>query len=321
MKRIGVLTSGGDAPGMNACIRAIHRASASLGLDLIGVRKGYAGLIAGEVQPISRSDVVNIIHLGGTILETSRSERFKVPEGRAEAADIVQKAGLEGLILIGGDGTFRGGTLFYQETGIPVIGIPGTIDNDIYGTDFSIGFDTAVNVALESIDRIRDTAISHGRLFFVEVMGHASAFIATESGIAGGAESILLPEEDDPASLIRFLGTAFREGKHHAIVVVAEGARPGRSFRIAEEVSSELDIEAKVCVLGHTQRGGSPTARDRILAAKLGVSAVHALYNGVSGMMAGEIRNEVVFTPLYEIIGRKNRVNDGITSLMRLLSG
>lgn len=284
IQRIGVLTSGGDAPGMNACIRAVYRAGVSCGLEVFGIRNGFAGLIDGDMVLLERLSVANIIHLGGTVLGTSRSEAFKTPEGRRQAAENLKKNGIDGLIIAGGDGSFRGGYFLSQESEIPIVTVPCTIDNDIYGTDFSIGFDTAVNIALESIDRVRDTAISHGRLFFVEVMGHSSDFIALESGIAGGAEHLILHDKNEDIDLLADrLDIMFKQGKRHAIVVVAEGKQPGCSFDISKIVSERIGVDSRVCVLGHTQRGGSPTARDRVLAAKLGVSAVQALVEGMSG--------------------------------------
>ncbi|MFH0968546.1 MAG: 6-phosphofructokinase [Methanobacteriota archaeon] len=322
MQRIGVLTSGGDAPGMNACIRAVYRGGTSCGLEVYGIKNGYAGLITGDMKLLERLDIANIIHLGGTVLGTSRSEEFKTPEGRQKAADQLRRKGIQGVIIIGGDGSFRGGNLFSQETSIPIIAIPGTIDNDIPGTDFSIGFDTAVNIALESIDRVRDTAISHGRLFFVEVMGHSSGFIALESGIAGGAEHlILLNSMEEVENLCERLEGMFARGKHHAIVIVAEGDQPGCSFRLSEVVSERLGMDSRVCVLGHTQRGGSPTARDRVLAAKLGVSAVFGLIEGRSGVMAGELMREIVFQPISEVIRGRRDPDPRMTHLSRILSG
>jgi len=223
MKRIAILTSGGDAPGMNACIRAAARTALASGLEIFGVRRGYAGLVRGDMAPIDRRTVYNIIHMGGTILETARCPEFETSEGRAMAINFLEQAEIEGLILIGGDGTFRGGTLLAKESDISIVGIPGTIDNDVYGTDYSIGFDTAINCAVEAIDRVRDTALSHERLFFVEVMGHHTGFIALESGIAGGAEEMLIPEAlTSVDELCLRLEKSFKQGKKSAIVVVAE---------------------------------------------------------------------------------------------------
>jgi 6-phosphofructokinase 1 len=307
---------------MNACIRAVYRAATAFGVEVYGIRNGFSGLIAGDFIHFQRKDIANIIHQGGTVLGTSRSEDFKTAQGRKIGADHLSRDGIEGLIIIGGDGSFRGGNFFAQESGIPVIGVPGTIDNDIPGTDFSIGFDTAVNIALESIDRIRDTAISHGRLFFVEVMGNTSSFIALESGIAGGAEYLFLSESAaEIDKLCDRLKGMFERGKRHAIVVVAEGNHPGCSFGIAQKVSDRIHLESRVCVLGHTQRGGSPTARDRVLAAKLGVSAVTGLLEGKSGVMVGELMREIVFKPISEVVSGRSVPDPRLTILSRILAG
>ncbi len=321
MKKIGILTSGGDAPGMNACIRAAVRAAQSNGLEIFGIRYGYDGLIHGDIVPLDRKAVANIIQQGGTILGTARSEEFKTIEGRAKAIKVLQGARIEGLILIGGDGTFRGGTALSQECNISFVGIPGTIDNDCYGTDYTIGFDTAINTALDAIDRIRDTATSHDRLFFVEVMGRDTGFIALESGIGGGAEEFLIPEF--PMSideLYQRLEEDFGRGKRSAIVVVAEAEQPGESFRIAREIKATKGLDSRVCVLGHIQRGGSPTARDRILASVLGAAAVQALVDGKGGIMVGEINREIVYTPIKDTWEKKKTLHSGLINLMKLLA-
>ena len=306
---------------MNATIRAVYRAAHHTGIEVAGIRRGYQGLIEGDIFLMDRSHVANIIHLGGTVLGTTRSEDFKTLEGRKKAIKNLWCAGVDALIIIGGDGSFRGASLFSDESRIPIIGIPGSIDNDISGTDFSIGFDTAINVALESIDRIRDTAVSHGRLFFVEVMGHSSDFIAIESGIAGGAEFLMLTEDQNPIpDLCEKLRQAYAAGKRYAIVVVAEGKFPGCSFQISKEVSEKLGVESRVCVLGHTQRGGSPTARDRVLAAKLGVSAVYALKKGIRGVMVGEEKHEITLTPLDEVTSGRRVPDPRITLLSNILT-
>lgn len=320
MKRIGILTSGGDAPGMNACIRAAVRAARAQELEILGIRRGYAGLIRGEIELLDRKTVANIIHQGGTILGTARSPEFMTGEGRTPAIENLEKRGIEGLILIGGDGTFRGGTALSQECGIGIIGVPGTIDNDIYGTDYSIGFDSAVNCALEAIDRIRDTALSHERLFFVEVMGRHTGFIALESGIAGGAEELLIPEIPFSVDeLCSHLERSFKGEKKSAIVVVAESGQPGDSFRIAREVREKLGLDSRVCILGHLQRGGSPTARDRVLAGKLGVAAVRALVAGKSGYMVGEMNWRVAYTPLRDTWEKKKELNVELLEMRMLL--
>lgn len=319
--RIGILTSGGDAPGMNAAIRAVYRAAHELGIEVVGIRRGFSGLIEGDFFLMDRSHVANIIHLGGTVLGTSRSEEFKTSEGRKKSAENLKNADIDALLVIGGEGSFRGADLFNDETGIPTIGIPGSIDNDIPGTDFSIGFDTAINTALEAIDKIRDTAISHGRLFFVEVMGRSSDLVAIESGIAGGAEYLVLPGDHDAImDLCARLTDAFSAGKRYAIVVVAEGEKPGCSFEISQKVSEQIDIESRVVVLGHIQRGGSPTARDRVLAAKLGVSAVYAYTKGHAGVMVGELRRSVVLTPFDKVITGRQKPEPNIIRLAQILT-
>ncbi len=321
MKKIGILTSGGDAPGMNACIRGAVRSALANHLEISGIRRGYAGLIQGDIVPLDRKAVANIIHQGGTILGTSRSEEFQTEGGRAKAIEVLHHKGIEGLILIGGDGTFRGGAVLSQECDVSVVGVPGTIDNDCYGTDYTIGFDTAVNTALEAIDRIRDTATSHDRLFFVEVMGRHTGFIALDSGIAGGAEEFLIPEVPmSIAELSRRLEKNFKEGKRSAIVVVAEAERPGESFRIASEVKGRTGFESRVCILGHVQRGGAPTARDRVLASRLGVAAVQALIDGKGGYMVGEINGEIAYTPLRDTWEKEKALQAGLIDLLKILS-
>lgn len=319
MKRIGILTSG-DAPGMNACIRAVVRTALDNNMETIGIKRGYAGLIEGDMLALDRKSVANIIHRGGTILETSRCPEFTTLEGRAKAIKKLEKAGIDGLVLMGGDGTFRGGTLLANECNVSISGVPTTIDNDVYGTDYTVGFDTAVNTALEAIDRIRDTAMSHERLFFVEVMGHHTGFIALESGIAGGAEETLFPEADSTDELWTRLRESFAHGKKNAIVVVAEGDQPGHAFTIAQEAKDKLQIESRVCVLGHVQRGGSPTARDRVLASNLGSAAVSALLKGKSGCMVGQVKNEIVYTALEDTWVKKKALSSRLEELASLLS-
>jgi 6-phosphofructokinase 1 len=322
MKRIGILTSGGDAPGMNACIRAAVRAAIAADVEVIGIKRGYSGLIRNEMAALDRECVANIVQRGGTILETSRCPEFQTPSGRAQAVKVLEETGINGLLLLGGDGTFRGGTLLANECDVGIVGVPTTIDNDVYGTDYTIGFDTAVNTAIEAIDRIRDTALSHERLFFVEVMGHHTGFIALESGIAGGAEELIIPETSlSSDELSAKLNEAFKAGKRSAIVVVAEAEQPGYSFQIAREVKNKINVESRVCILGHVQRGGSPTARDRVLASSLGAAAVDALLKGKSGCMVGEINNEITYTPLRDTWEKKKPLNARHRDLGRLLAG
>ncbi len=321
MRRIGILTSGGDAPGMNACIRAAVRTALANGLEIVGIRRGYAGLIEGDTVPLDRTAIRNTIHLGGTILETSRSLEFTTRDGRARAAEVLRQADLDGLILIGGEGTFHGASLLAAEWGTTLVGVPGSIDNDVYGTDSCIGFDTAANCALNAIDRIRDTARSHERLFFVEVMGHHTGFLALESGIAGGAEELVIPEEPlSSAELSDRLKEGFKIGKKSAIVVVAEGKNPGKSFQIAGEVRKFLNYESRVVVLGHLQRGGPPTVRDRVLGSVLGVAAVTALQDGRSGCMVGEVKGEIVYTPFDDTWQKKKPLDADVMRIFSLLS-
>ncbi|WP_240030552.1 ATP-dependent 6-phosphofructokinase, partial [Thermus scotoductus] len=271
MKRIGVFTSGGDAPGMNAAIRAVVRQAYALGLEVIGIRRGYAGMILGEMVPLGVRDVANILQRGGTVLLTARSQEFLTEEGRAKAAEKLKAAGIEGLVAIGGDGTFRGAMRLLEEHKVPVVGVPGTIDNDLYGTDYTIGFDTAVNTALEAIDRIRDTAASHERVFFIEVMGRSSGFIALDVGLAGGAEVIAVPEAPlDPRAIAEGLLESQRRGKSSSIVVVAEGAYPGGAAGLLAAIQEHVRVEARVTVLGHIQRGGGATATGPIRANRRG---------------------------------------------------
>lgn len=321
MKKIGVLTSGGDAPGMNACIRAIVRCGVRYKLEVIGIRRGYAGLLEEEFVKLGPRSVANIIHRGGTFLETARCEEMKKPEGIKKAVEILQREGIEGLITIGGNGTFRGAMALAEAGGIKVIGIPATIDNDVYGTDYAIGFDTAINTALDAIDKIRDTAGSLQRPFFIEVMGRDRGFIALDVGIAGGAEDILIPEtETKIEELCLNMKRAFRRGKKSSIVIVAEGDEAGGVFQVAQQVWERLRLDYRICVLGHIQRGGSPTARDRVLGSKLGAAAVDALTNGKSRYMVGELRGEIVLTPLKETWERRKELDNDLLQLVKVLA-
>jgi 6-phosphofructokinase 1 len=320
VKKIGILTSGGDAPGMNACIRAAVRAAITSGIEIIGIKRGFTGLITNDVIPLSRNDVSNIIHTGGSILESSRCVEFETAEGRQKAAANLIKQQLEGLILIGGDGTFRGGALLAEESTINIIGVPGTIDNDVYGTDFTIGFDTAVNCAIEAIDRIRDTARTFERVFFVEVMGHHTGYIALQAGTAGGADSLVIPEIPlGVEGLCQRLQEGHRLGKKSAIVVVAEAQKPGFSYQIAQEVAKRTGFESRVCVLGHVQRGGSPTAADRVLGTELGITAVQALADGTKGKMVGIVGGNITYTPLRDAWERKKGLNPRLMQFIHLV--
>lgn len=319
--RIGVLTSGGDAPGMNACIRAIVRSASHHRIEVMGIRRGYAGLLEEDFIPLDTRRVSHILERGGTFLETSRCEEMKTPQGIQKAVAMMHRNRLEGLITIGGDGTFRGATELSHAGGFQVIGVPGTIDNDVYGTDVTIGFDTAVNTALEATDKIRDTAESHNRLFFVEVMGRNRGFIALAVGIAAGADEILLPEtETDFKALAERLEQCYRNGKRSAIVVVAEGDVPGGARVIAERIHGMINVEYRVVSLGHVQRGGSPTARDRILASELGAAAVDALAAGKSGYMVGMIGSEIALTPLSETWTKSKDLDARLLKLLHILA-
>jgi 6-phosphofructokinase 1 len=322
MRRIGILTSGGDAPGMNACVRAAVRTALKHDLAIVGIRRGYTGLVTGDTVPLDRSKIRNTIHLGGTILETSRNPDFYTKEGRLRAAEAIGRMGLDGIVLIGGEGTFHGASLLAAETDpAALVGVPGSIDNDIYGTDYCIGFDTAANCAVQAIDRIRDTARSHERLFFIEVMGRTAGFLALESGIAGGAEELVIPEEELSIDRIsERIRQGFTVGKKSAIVVVAEGKKPGISFEIAREVGERLNFEARVVVLGHLQRGGPPTMRDRVLGSLLGAAAVETLLDGRSGCMVGEIGGDLACTPLEETWQKKKPLDKDLRRIFSFLS-
>ena len=321
IKRIGVLTSGGDAPGMNACIRAVVRTAVYHGIEVVGIMRGYAGLIKGEIVEMDASSVSNIIQRGGTILKTARSEEFKTTEGLAKAAENLSRWDVDGLVTIGGDGTYRGASELSKDWGVAVVGVPGTIDNDICGTDFTIGYDTATNIALDAVDRIRDTATSHERIFFIEVMGRESGFIALDVGIAGGAEAIMIPElptDIDRMGEILIEGRA--RGKTSSIVIIAEGDDAGGAYAIAEKVKERTGLEYRVTVLGHIQRGGSPTVQDRILASKLGAAAVKALKEGISNVMVGEVHGEVELIPLETIWTHRKEVDMNLYKLAEMLS-
>jgi 6-phosphofructokinase 1 len=323
MKKIAVFTSGGDAPGMNACIRAVVRTAIFKGIEVYGITYGYDGMIQGNIKKMQSHSVSNIIQRGGTILKSARSEEFMTKEGRKKAYGQLVQHGIEGIVAIGGDGTFRGAKVFFEEFGMPIIGCPGTIDNDIYGTDFTIGFDTAVNTALEAIDKIRDTAAAHDRIFFIEVMGRDSGYIALECGIGGGAEFVMIPEtETDLKSIVKSLKN-LRKTKSSSIIVVAEGDEEGTAEIIMQKVKEKVndpDKEFKVTTLGHIQRGGNPTARDRVLASRCGMAAIEGLINGESNCMAGVVNGEVVYTPFADCIGRTKELKADHLKLIEILS-
>ncbi len=323
MKRIAVFTSGGDAPGMNACIRAVVRGAVYHGLEVFGIRRGYSGMINGDIFQMSSHSVSNIVQRGGTILKSARSKEFMTPEGRAKANEKLLKCCIEGLVASGGNGTFTGATLFFDEYGIPTVGAPGTIDNDLYGTDYTIGFDTAVNTALEAIDKIRDTADSHDRIFFIEVMGRDSGYIAIQSGIAGGAELVMVPEVLTPISeVVETLKAGWSRQKASSIIVVAEGEEEGNATEISEKIRRQVehDIDMRVTTLGHIQRGGIPTAYDRILASRLGLGALEGLMSGEKNVMAGVVNNELVYTPFKDTIRLPKPINEDLLRMVKILS-
>lgn len=321
LKTIGVFTSGGDAPGMNAAIRAVVRATLQKGLRSVGFFGGYQGILDNELQLLDRKSVANIIQRGGTVLKSKRCMEFHKPEARRKAFQNLQSAGVDALVCIGGDGSFRGAQCLYKEFQMPVIGLPGTIDNDIFGTDQSIGFDTAVNTALEAIDRIRDTASSHNRLFIVEVMGRDSGFIATTVGVAGGAEEIFIPEQ--PRTVEQAVATiqnGIQRGKTSSILVTAEGKKPGRAYDLAEGIRKRSGFEAKVCILGHIQRGGRPTATDRVLASRLGTRAVEALTNGHCNALLGTQGAQVTMVDFDLSLGQTKTPERELLNLTSILS-
>jgi 6-phosphofructokinase 1 len=321
LNKIGVLTSGGDAPGMNAAIRAIVRCAVYRGLEVTGIRRGYSGLINGEFEQFDRRSVANIIQKGGTMLETSRCNEMFSVEGRQKAIDALKAEHIDGCIVIGGDGSFRAAQAMTEESDIAFIGVPGTIDNDIWGSDFTIGFNTAVNTALDAIDRIRDTASAFERIFFVEVMGRKSGFIALTVGLAGGAEQIIIPEiKIDIEDLCRNLLESFKRGKRSSIIVVAEGNQLEDTINIAKYVEMRLKVESRLCTLGHVQRGGSPTATDRILASVLGIAAVEGLLDGKEGTAAGQMNGEVVYTPFKDTWEKKKSIDERYLKYIPVLS-
>ena len=322
LKRIIVLTSGGDAPGMNAAIRGVIRSCAYYGIEVYGSVRGYNGLIDNNIIPLSSQSASNIIQRGGTILKTARSKGFLTVEGRAEAAANLKALNIEAVVAIGGNGTYTGAQIFFEEHAIPMIGIPGTIDNDIWGTDFTLGFDTAVNTALDAVDKIRDTADSHDRLFFIEVMGRHSGAIAVDVGIAGGAEAILVPEiHTDLEHLVQLLEGANRRKKTSMIVIVAEGGDGGGIQKIAETVKERCPyFDIRVSVLGHLQRGGMPNARDRVLGSRLGYAAVRALREGKTHHAAGIVNNTIHFCELIEATTNKKEINTNLFTIAEILS-
>ena len=322
MKRIGVFTSGGDAPGMNACIRAVVRTAVYHGIEVYGIMRGYSGMIKGEFVKLDSASVSNTVQRGGTILKSARSQKFMTKEGRQQAFDQLVNNGIDGLVAIGGNGTFTGAMIFEQEFGIPTVGAPGTIDNDLYGTDYTIGYDTAVNTALEAIDKIRDTADSHDRCFFIEVMGRDSGYIAIPCAIGGGAEIVIVPETQLSAeAVIENLRDSWNRSKTSFIVVVAEGEEEGNAHSIAQRIKEAIpQLDTRVTIIGHIQRGGSPTASDRLLGSQIGIAAVEGLINGMRNVMAGIVDKKLVYTPFYDTINKKKLLSQSFMRMVEILS-
>ncbi|MEI8102123.1 MAG: 6-phosphofructokinase [Chlorobium sp.] len=322
LKKIAVFTSGGDAPGMNAAIRAVTRAALANKLKVVGIRHGYQGMIAGDFVALRASDVGGILHLGGTVLKTARSAEFRTAEGRAKAFHQLLKAGIDAVVVIGGDGSFTGALLMSQEYNMPFVGIPATIDNDMYGTDYTIGYETALNTVVEAVDKIRDTARSHGRIFFVEVMGHEAGLIALNSGIACGAEVILIPEKKDQHDeLKKFLARGYKKKESSGIVIVAEGEETGGAMKIADEVRHEHpDLDVRVSILGHIQRGGSPTAKDRINATRMGVAAIEALLDDQKSIMIGLENGKLVQVPFNKAVKLNHSIDSNLLDIQKLMN-
>jgi len=323
IKKIGVLTSGGDSPGMNAAIRSVVRTCAYHNIECAGIYRGFQGMIEGDFKEMGPRSVNNIVNKGGTILKSARSKEFMTPEGRKKAHDNLKNAGIDALVIIGGDGSFTGGLVFNKEFNFPIMGIPGTIDNDIFGTSHTLGFDTALNTVVEAIDKIRDTASSHNRLFFVEVMGRDAGHIALNAGIGAGAEDILIPEENlGLERLLESLHKSKASGKSSSIVVVAEGDRIGKNvFELGDYVEENMpEYDVRVSVLGHMQRGGSPSCFDRVLASRLGVKAVESLLEGKSNFMAGLINDKVELTPLEQAVKGHSEIDRELLRVSEIVS-
>jgi len=322
LRKIGLLTSGGDSPGMNAAIRAIVRTAVYYGIEVCGIRRGYQGMIEGDIFEMKTTDVANIIQRGGTILKTARSKAFMTPDGMQQAYDQLQQHGIEALVLIGGDGTFRGAVEFFKHYTVPAVGLPGTIDKDLSGTDYTIGFDTAVNTAVEAIDKIRDTAEAHDRLFIVEVMGRDAGYIALNSGIACGAEDILIPElVTNVEEVLRRIDYDEKRKKTVHILVVAEGDDFGGANDLLKLVKERFPkIDTRATVLGHIQRGGAPSYADRVLASRLGYAAVNALREGRTQVMTGIINGELVYTPFENVVKENARMSSDMLEMIRVLA-
>lgn len=322
INKIGVLTSGGDAPGMNAAIRAVTRTAIYNGLEVIGIRHGYLGMINANFKPLQAHSVSDMIQRGGTMLKTARCEAFKTPEGRKKAYENLKAAEIDGVVVIGGDGSFMGANIFNEEYNIPFVGVPGTIDNDIYGTDYTIGYDTALNTVVQCVDKIRDTASALNRLFFVEVMGAEAGHIALYSGIASGAEAIIMPEiKSDARDIRKMLETGNKRKKSSNIIIVAEGDEGGGAMAIAERLKDELkDYEVRVSILGHLQRGGSPSALDRVNASRLGNAAIEALLDGQQSVMVGLQNDEIVLVPFRKAVKLHKKLNQGLIDIIDVLN-
>lgn len=320
--KIGVLTSGGDSPGMNAAVRAVVRTGIYHGLEVFGIMRGYSGMVDNDINKMESRSVANIIQRGGTILKTSRSKEFFTPEGRKKAYNNLKTHGIDGLVIIGGDGSFRGAQIFSNEYDIPCIGLPGTIDKDIAGTDFTIGFDTAVNTAVSAIDKVRDTADAHDRLFVIEVMGRDAGYIALHSGIATGAENILIPERrTDIEEIVNQLAEKERRHKLVNLIVVAEGDEFGGATEVAKVIQERLpQQEVRVCILGHIQRGGSPSCFDRLIASRMGYSAVECLIEGKFNVFVGIVNNRMHYTPLNEAVKKKQRISEEWMKIVKILA-
>lgn len=322
IKCIGILTSGGDAPGMNAAIRAVTRSAIYNGLKVKGIYRGYKGLITSEIKEFKTENVSNIIQLGGTILKTARCQEFRTPEGRQIAYETMQREGIDALIIIGGDGSLTGARLLAQEFDVPCIGLPGTIDNDLFGTDTTIGYDTALNTILDAVDKIRDTATSHERLFFVEVMGRDAGFLALNGAIAAGAEAAIIPEfNTEVDQLEEFINNGFRKSKNSSIVLVAESEITGGAMHYAERVKNEYpQYDVRVTILGHLQRGGRPTAHDRIIASRMGVASIQALMEGQRNVMIGIENDQIVYVPFAKAIKNDKPIDRELVNVLHELS-
>jgi len=322
IKCIGLLTSGGDAPGMNAAIRAVTRAAIYNGLEVKGIYRGYKGLITDEIIPFMTNNVSNIIQQGGTILKTARCDEFREPEGRKAAHEVLRKEEIDALVVIGGDGSLSGARIFAQEYDIPIVGLPGTIDNDLYGTDITIGYDTALNTIMQAVDKIRDTATSHERLFFIEVMGRDAGFLALNGAVASGAEAAIIPEIwTEVDQLEELIKNGFRKTKNSSIVLVAESEVTGGAMGMAERVKKEYpEYDVRVTILGHIQRGGSPTASDRILASRMGEAAINALLEDQRNVMMGIDDDKIVYVPFSKAVKKNKSINRDLLNTLRILS-